>query len=195
MTDSFTVFDADAPQRRHCGDCTLCCRLLPVAEIEKPALAKCRHQCRRGCRVYDARPVSCRAWSCQWLQGHPTGPRPDRAHLCIDPMPDYVTGRDKATGALQTLGVWQVWCDPSHRDAHRASAFRAWLQEQGRLHRMCALVRYGSAEGLFLAPPSVTGAGWVEIKADDMTSHEQHTATEVAAALSGQIKIEIAREA
>jgi hypothetical protein len=191
---SFTIFDASKPQRRHCGDCQLCCRLLPVAEIGKPALTKCRHQCRTGCGIYSTKPFSCAAWSCQWLQGHDTGPRPDRAHLAIDPMPDYVTARDNATGEKRTMGVWQVWADPAHRQAHKAPAFRKWLNEQGRAHGMCALVRYGSLEGFFLAPPSVTGAGWVEIAADSMAAVPQHSVADISAALRGNIQIEVAED-
>lgn len=173
---------------RHCGDCQLCCRLLPVAEIGKPALSRCRHQCRTGCGIYSTKPVSCAAWSCLWLQGEDTGPRPDRAHLAVDPMPDYVVARHNETGDERKQGVWQVWVDPAYRDAHRAPAFRAWVERTARETGMAVLIRYGSREGFFLAPPALTGDGrWLE-KPGGFNAEPQHSVDDVAAALAGQIE-------
>jgi hypothetical protein len=87
----------DAPLTRKCGDCQLCCKLLPLSgdnakswrtatlmiaegvaklddfggmmpELKKPANQRCIHQRHgKGCAVYDKRPFSCRTWSCRWL--------------------------------------------------------------------------------------------------------------------------------
>jgi hypothetical protein len=76
-----------------CGDCSLCCRLLEVQEIDKPFLKMCQHAQRgAGCTIYASRPESCRAFVCTWLasQQAPDGAawdrmppemRPDRCHV------------------------------------------------------------------------------------------------------------------
>lgn len=82
---------------RKCGDCQLCCRLLPMRarqrsvhdaalamiehgmisgaevarmtpEFDKPAGARCPYQRhRKGCSIYARRPFGCKVWSCRWL--------------------------------------------------------------------------------------------------------------------------------
>ena len=53
---------------RECGDCTLCCKVMAIEQLAKPASAWCPH-CKpgRGCRIYADRPAECRAFSCLWL--------------------------------------------------------------------------------------------------------------------------------
>lgn len=71
-----------------CGACTLCCKLLGVAELRKPVDSWCA-SCTpgSGCRVHDARPTSCRDFACCWLTARedgvpvPDGMRPDRCHV------------------------------------------------------------------------------------------------------------------
>ena len=51
-------------ERRTCGTCTLCCRVLAVVDIGKPAGAPCAHCAEgKGCRIYDSRPQECRLFS------------------------------------------------------------------------------------------------------------------------------------
>jgi hypothetical protein len=77
--------------QNHCGSCTLCCKVLGVEEIAKPPARWCPY-CRvgQGCGVYEARPPSCRAYQCVWLQWRSEGEdvpdnlRPDRCHVVID---------------------------------------------------------------------------------------------------------------
>ena len=114
---------------RQCGGCTLCCRLLPVAEIGKLAGHRCQHQRHaKGCAVYAHAPVSCRAWSCAWLVDEDAGAlsRPDRAHYVIDIVPDFVK-MVWPDGRVDKLPVLQVWCDPAFPNAHRDPALRAYL--------------------------------------------------------------------
>lgn len=59
---------------RTCGDCTMCCHVLGVRELAKPALRWCEHcDVGKGCKIYEARPQSCRDFSCLWLT-HPEAP-------------------------------------------------------------------------------------------------------------------------
>ena len=53
---------------RACGDCTLCCKVMAIEELAKPAGQWCRH-CKpgRGCLIYDSRPAECSAFDCLWL--------------------------------------------------------------------------------------------------------------------------------
>jgi hypothetical protein len=64
----------------------LCCRLLRVPELDKPAgrwCALCRD--RQGCGDYAGRPQSCRNFECFWLidGNFPDELRPDRCGVVI----------------------------------------------------------------------------------------------------------------
>ena len=175
--------------RRACGDCMLCCTLLPVEEFGKPAGERCRHaKFGKGCSIYSRRPGSCALWNCRWLVNDDTAElrRPDRSHYVIDIMPDFCRAVHNTDPAQSyALEVIQVWVDPKYRDAHRDPMFRRYLDRQGK----CALIRYGSREGFLLAPPSVTGAGWVEHESG-FDQEPQHTLQQIAATLGGEIAID-----
>jgi hypothetical protein len=57
---------------RQCGKCSLCCYMLPVAELKKPEYKWCEH-CRPGnggCSIYNNRPAEvCGSFRCEWLRG------------------------------------------------------------------------------------------------------------------------------
>jgi hypothetical protein len=53
---------------RECGECTACCTVTHVPELQKPIRVTCNH-CKAGCSIYEDRPASCRAYACAWLQG------------------------------------------------------------------------------------------------------------------------------
>jgi uncharacterized protein len=65
---------------RGCGGCTICCRLIGVAAIGKPAGTWCTHCTATGCSIHPTRPTSCRNFECFWLmdEGFPEDLRPDR---------------------------------------------------------------------------------------------------------------------
>lgn len=55
-------------QQRECGSCTLCCKLMKVTELKKPALKWCKHcDVGVGCRIYENRPNECQQFSCMYL--------------------------------------------------------------------------------------------------------------------------------
>lgn len=153
------------PSTRRCGDCQLCCKLLPVRELQKGANTRCQHQrVGKGCGVYNgpAMPPSCKLWSCRWLVLDRTEGlrRPDRAHYVIDIMPDFVTVRDEDKGEETTIPVIQVWVDPAYPQAWREDvAFLSYLATMGREERMAALIRNGSEMATFVAPPAINSAG------------------------------------
>jgi hypothetical protein len=137
---------------RKCGDCTLCCRLVPVAELHKKGGERCKHQRFNGCAIYASRPVSCRAWSCRWLVDEDCAElrRPDRSHYVVDVMPDFVVCEQD--GKEFTIPVVQIWCDPKYPHAHRDPALRAYLRKLWKDKGMIALVRFDDDTGLSLLP-------------------------------------------
>jgi hypothetical protein len=54
---------------RTCGDCSLCCKLTEIEELNKPEHIWCKH-CKPGkggCTIYNTRPQVCRDFVCGWL--------------------------------------------------------------------------------------------------------------------------------
>jgi hypothetical protein len=154
---------------RQCGDCQLCCKLLPVRSLDKVAGQKCKHQSHaKGCAVYARLAMvspECRLWSCRWLVEDDTADlrRPDRSHYVLDIMPDFVTLRDEATGVAEQVQVVQIWCDPKFPDAHRDPALRAFLERRAK-DRIIGLVRYDNNRGFAIFPPSLSEGGkWIEM--------------------------------
>ena len=178
---------------RQCGDCQLCCKLLPVRSLGKEAGQRCKHQRHsKGCAVYaqlERVSPECRLWNCRWLVENDTADlrRPDRSHYVIDLVPDFVTLRDDKTGGeAQHIQVVQIWVDPKHPDAHRDPALRAYLERRAK-ENIIGLVRWSDTEAIALFPPELSA---------DRQWHEQgssmrtkgHTAEEKVAAL-GKMEI------
>lgn len=180
---------------RACGDCQLCCKLVPVVEnepwrgtpINKPAGVRCPHQRhRKGCMIYARRPFACAAYSCRWLAGaagtEALG-RPDRSHYVLDPMPDYVKIRDNNTGKIIKVEVVQVWLDPDYPDADLDPGLRSYLEQMGE-HGVIALVRLSNKIAFALIPPSMNSTGkWLRGKTS-MRGEQQHSVGEVLQALA-----------
>lgn len=177
---------------RHCGSCTLCCKLLPQRELAKPANQRCEHQRHTGCRIYPNRPHSCRVWSCRWLLEMDTADlrRPDFSHYVIDLTPDFITARHPDREP-QHIPVVQVWVDPRYPDAHRDPALRAYLQRRGEQDGMAALIRYSNDKGFVIFPPALTGGDWIENH--DGVSGEEHTAEQVLAVAPDLLKEAVTR--
>lgn len=159
---------------RQCGDCQLCCKLVPVNALNKPASTKCQYQRHgKGCTVYRTRrmPAECGLWVCRWLVNDDAADlgRPDRTHYVIDVMPDFVIAQDEGQEPIR-IGAIQVWVDADYPDAHRDPALRAWLDRRGRDDGLVAIIRYNDKAGFTLVPPSLTGNGqWREIQSNVQT--------------------------
>lgn len=180
---------------RRCGGCTLCCKLLPVRELDKPANTRCRHQSTgRGCRVYAsaAMPHSCSLWSCRWLIDEKTADlsRPDRAGYVIDVMLDYIEAQDGVTGVTSKVPVLQVWIDPARPEAWKDDKpFFAYVERMAMEHGTATLLRFDSARARLIAAPCLSDDGeWHII--DTMSQVAQHTPEELAnAGLGMQIEV------
>jgi hypothetical protein len=85
MTALGTDFAQPAPGKT-CGSCTLCCKVVGVAELKKPADVWCGH-CNKakGCKIYDTRPQECRTFYCLFLLGadFPELWRPSKSKLVL----------------------------------------------------------------------------------------------------------------
>ncbi len=96
-----------------CGNCKLCCKLLGVKELDKPAGKWCDH-CDKtgtlGCRVHatEQQPPSCKEFQCGYILGDlDESYRPDKSHVIL-------------TGQEDGLGCLIVHVDPLHPDAYKA---------------------------------------------------------------------------
>ena len=112
MSDEITVVPG-----RNCSGCTLCCKLLSVAELDKPPLAWCSH-CKvgSGCGIYADRPTECREFYCGYLldPGLDERWKPALAKLIVSFEP-----HDNAI---------LIHVDPDHPDAWRAEPFRSQIR-------------------------------------------------------------------
>lgn len=146
---------------RQCGDCTLCCKLVPVRSIEKPRDTWCQHcDSKRGCKIYDDRPNDCRVWSCLWLIDGNAHEKvfPRKKHCVFDVMTDLVSmgGQDRQ--------VFQLWVDPAYPLAYRDPDIRREIDRLGRMYGLPTIVRL-RYRGILVVPPSLTRAGFLEKEA------------------------------
>lgn len=155
---------------RRCGECQLCCKLVPVKELGKVAGKRCQYQkALKGCRVYHRPdkgfPPSCGLWNCAWLgagEGTEDLSRPDRVHYVIDVMPDFVTVV-KDDGERVDVPVIQVWIDPAFPDAHRDPGLRAYIKRRAEKEGAAALIRSDSEKAFVLVAPNLSQTGdWYE---------------------------------
>jgi hypothetical protein len=107
---------------RECGNCTACCTIPSIAELDKPVRTDCKFLLQpptahsedlksgllilnqfegreKGCAIYENRPQTCRNFQCLWLTGDwgREEDRPDRLGI----MPVY-TQQD-------IIFFWEVW--------------------------------------------------------------------------------------
>lgn len=163
--------------KRECGSCTLCCKLLPVKELRKPANTRCNYQRHTGCRIYKNRPLSCRFWSCRWLTNHEGQaallPRPDHVHYVIDMIADKILIQDNETKEAIEGDVLQIWVDPAHPDAHQEKHLRDYLQMMAIETGMPALIRNGSRSAFILFAPHFFGE-WKEHHSELLLSEQEY---------------------
>ncbi len=75
---------------RQCGDCSLCCKVLGIPELDKPKDSwGPNFVAGAGCRIYADRPPSCRNFSCRWLTDPTMGPewKPNVCKMVVDSRP------------------------------------------------------------------------------------------------------------
>ena len=71
---------------RECGTCTLCCKVMGIGALGKPAGQWCSH-CRpgTGCTIYGERPQECHTFNCGWLMEESFGPewKPEKSKIVL----------------------------------------------------------------------------------------------------------------
>ena len=107
---------------RECGECTLCCKVMGIGELEKPAGVWCAHcKSNRGCSIYETRPQECRDFVCAWL----LNPKIDDAW-----KPSHCKFAVWSEAGNLNL---KVSVDPARPDAWRKepyySYFKGWVRE------------------------------------------------------------------
>jgi hypothetical protein len=68
-TDMQDLYDSEDPlvPGRTCGTCMLCCKVLAIDELHKPAGVMCRHAVAgKGCTIREQRPRECHQFFCGW---------------------------------------------------------------------------------------------------------------------------------
>lgn len=88
---------------KQCGECTACCSVMKVEELDKPFYQTCQHVCATGCAIYHNRPASCRVWECGWRSGWISGGdelRPDKLGVMFE---------WRVIGGDSFLLVYEVW--------------------------------------------------------------------------------------
>ena len=92
--------------KRVCEDCTLCCKVMAIDELEKPAGTWCQHcKAGSGCKIYAERPTECQTFNCLWLIDERLGPhwKPNRSKVVLTTSEDGL--EIGATPDFQMLGV------------------------------------------------------------------------------------------
>ncbi|MGL4976147.1 MAG: hypothetical protein ACRC56_12690 [Bosea sp. (in: a-proteobacteria)] len=104
---------------RSCGTCSLCCKVLPVDSLFKPAGKWCSH-CKqgKGCASYQLRPQACHDFNCLWLEETWLGEewKPEVAKFVmsyeydarclsvhVDPNQPHAWKRDPSQGLLRAI--------------------------------------------------------------------------------------------
>lgn len=116
---------------RICGSCSLCCKIMRIEELEKPADSWCRHcTVGKGCRIYSERPAECRRFTC--------------GYLSWEGMPDYwFPARSKMVVTNDGTRI-AVHVDPSRPESWRAepyySEIKSWsthAMAEGQIVGVC----------------------------------------------------------
>jgi hypothetical protein len=109
---------------RACGDCTLCCKVIAVAEFDKLPGVWCPHCVRgKGCGIYETRPTDCRTFFCEWMLAPSLGLewKPERAKFAL------VMGEGGHLTAFVDPGNATAW-----RKTPYFEAFKRWSLEGAR---------------------------------------------------------------
>lgn len=112
------------PQRT-CGTCSLCCKLMEVETLYKPAgtwCSKCSPP--NGCSIHPQRPDECKAFTCGWLSipGLIEDWRPQRSKIIL-----YLTDKGDQLNVLVDPGSPTNWRQPVFYDQ-----LKMWARQSAR---------------------------------------------------------------
>lgn len=107
---------------RTCEDCTLCCTLLGVRELDKPPVQHCKHcEVNVKCNIYNTRPKECKDFNCWWLSGAvPEDLKPNSSHVVLSDLQTDL-------GVEIEGQVIIVYTDPNYPDAYKTGKMKDFL--------------------------------------------------------------------
>lgn len=72
-----------------CDECTLCCELLEIKELNKPINELCKY-CINGCSIHDDSPIECSKFECAYFQSENANIdlRPDNCKVIFEKISD-----------------------------------------------------------------------------------------------------------
>jgi hypothetical protein len=109
-----------APPGRSCAGCTLCCKLLSVAALDKPRLVWCVHCAPgSGCTIYDRRPAICRSFQCGWLRDPVLGDH-------------WQPARSKMVVSYESAARIAIHVDPGRPDGWRREPYYSEIKRWAR---------------------------------------------------------------
>jgi hypothetical protein len=127
---------------RSCGTCNLCCKIVAVDDLNKPAHQWCVHAVpRKGCAIYGSHPVVCQTWKCGWqtMPQLDASWKPERCGFIL---------RSEVEGLLFIVDV-----DPAKPDAWRREPFyrtiKHWARESDPKRRQVVVFVGRRVIGLF----------------------------------------------
>lgn len=99
---------------RACGNCTYCCKVVAVTELDKPPGRWCPHcDIGKGCTIYADRPAGCQAFECFWLQSGNFAPGQELYVMPDEMRPDRIK---VVFGGTQGGHMAMVYVDPATPD-------------------------------------------------------------------------------
>tara|TARA_R110000772_G_scaffold47449_4_gene108523 strand:+ start:65 stop:514 length:450 start_codon:yes stop_codon:yes gene_type:complete len=104
-------------KKRECGECTLCCLILPIIDTQSPPNTLCKHcTLSKGCGIYDTRPNNCRNYNCEWILSDdiPMDLKPNKSHMIFE----------KITHTIQLANL-----EHTHLDAWKEQNVLDYIQE------------------------------------------------------------------
>lgn len=196
------TFSPGSPSRK-CGDCQLCCKLLPITggpkpyvenvvrelvthglmtmaeavamrpDFRKPAGERCPHQ-----RHHKG---------CAIYRERPFGCRMWSCRWLVDDDTGDMSRPDRAHYVIDTMPdyivyngrdipVVLIWIDPKFPDCHRDPQLREFVTRRGA-EGWAALIRLNARDGFVLLPPTLTSDGqWHEMTS--RSTESEHSAAD-----------------
>jgi len=103
---------------RSCENCTLCCKVLGIPELQKPRDAVCSHcDWTKGCTIYARRPGACRDFDCSYLLSPALGDewKPTTSHMVL--------------GYMAEADIVLVYTDPDHSGVWRREPYYSRIKK------------------------------------------------------------------